>query len=106
MLTAQHLTTIRAALQYWEEEMCPHGSEAMRPYYGGEDGEPARAVEVAKLRSALKDATVRYARYDDDRKQLASADLFDSPELAMAESQPAIVVAVLVPADTDRTMRP
>jgi hypothetical protein len=33
MLTRREAATILAALQYWREEMCPHGPPIMRPYF-------------------------------------------------------------------------
>jgi hypothetical protein len=49
MLTPQQLQTIQAALRYWQEEMCPHGASAMRPYLRNDAFEPLTAQELALL---------------------------------------------------------
>lgn len=61
MLTLRETATILAALQYWREEMCPHGRLIMRPYYlavGCERYLPLRRDElpllVARLKSHLR----------------------------------------------------
>ena len=75
MLTPRHLATIRAALLYWQEEMCPHGSEVMQPYFEMEQREPLSREEIAQLRAGLEQS-LRYAVYDGTLNQLASAELF------------------------------
>lgn len=32
MLTRRDLATVRAALRFWQEEICPHGAEAAQHY--------------------------------------------------------------------------
>lgn len=60
MLKPLHLATIRAALQFWAEEMCPHGSEAMRPYLPAETTQVLSAEEVLEVRSLLTTPRIRY----------------------------------------------
>ena len=53
MLTKQHLAVLRAALQYFDEELGPRGVEALRPYFDESfDGELS-ADDVARLRELL-----------------------------------------------------
>ena len=51
------LSILRAALRYFDEELCPHGAEAIEDYLPGESVTPD---EVRALRAGLDDAQVRY----------------------------------------------
>ena len=54
MLTKQHLAVLRGALQYFDEELVPHGVAALRPYFDEAfDGKP-NADDVARLRELLR----------------------------------------------------
>ena len=64
MLTLRELATLRAALLFWKEEMCPHGEQVMQPYFDGLTVESLSAIEVEQLRSRLEPALVRYAQFD------------------------------------------
>ena len=55
MLTNQHLQIIRAALQFFDEELSPHGPEAISDYVDG-----ATPENVAATRRLLDEVTVRY----------------------------------------------
>lgn len=101
MITSRHLTTIRAALLFWEEEICPHDREIMLPYFDAPNADPLSGDEVAHLRTELKDTTIRYSLYNRDRRQLSAVTLFDSPDQATAENPMADVVVVVVPAITE-----
>jgi len=46
MITTRELATVRAALRFWQEEMCPHGQTAMQAYLDC-DERPLSAAEVA-----------------------------------------------------------
>lgn len=62
MLKPIELTTIQAALQFWADEMCPHGADAMRPYLRTAARETLSAGEVQQLSSLFTPASVRYVR--------------------------------------------
>ena len=44
-------------MQYFDEELCPHGAEAIEDYLPGESVTPE---EVQELRAELDEAQVRY----------------------------------------------
>ena len=96
MLTPRHLATIRAALLYWQEEMCPHGATAMRPYLEPPDADPLAADEVAQVRQALK-TDVRYAVYDPIRNRLDGAEFFADYEEADLAAGGLAVASVILP---------
>ena len=48
---------VRAALRYFDEELCPHGADAIADYLPGEHVTPE---EVRALRAELDRAQVRY----------------------------------------------
>lgn len=57
MFTPRETATILAALQYWREEMCPHGRAIMGPYFrtaGCEPFTPLNRTEIARLSARLK----------------------------------------------------
>ena len=51
------LSILRAALRYFDEELCPHGAEAIEDYRPGESVSPE---EVRDLRAKLDQAQVGY----------------------------------------------
>jgi hypothetical protein len=63
MLTERELATVRAALRYWQEEICPHSAEIARAYLEPNDVEPLSAVQIERLREMLDPQAVRYALY-------------------------------------------
>jgi hypothetical protein len=98
MFTLQQLATLRAALRYWQEEMCPHGAAAMRPYLGTKNLEPLSSAEVARLGQRLQPKAIRYVLYDCKRRKLASPQLWKSMEAAVQQAHPPLAVAtVLLP---------
>lgn len=82
MLQSRELGTIRAALQSWQEEICPHGPEVARPYLDVEGLLPLAAKEVERLRAQFQAASVRYALIVEDGEELASPRLFPDAESA------------------------
>lgn len=49
MLTPDQLTTIRAALRYWRDEIVPAGSTAASFYYEASVGHELQAAEIESL---------------------------------------------------------
>jgi len=98
VLTIRELATVQAALQYWKEEMCPHGANAMRPYLEPRQVEPLTATEIEELRQQFDPGTVRYAIYAPDAKRLAGTDLHITAERAKRAAGAGVHVAtVLLP---------
>jgi hypothetical protein len=99
MLTSRQLATIRAALRYWQEEMCPHGAPAMRPYLGSQEIEPLDATELAQLRRRFLPAAIRYALYQRKSRELLSRQLFTTAKAAAEQIKQHLSLAtVLLPA--------
>lgn len=61
MLTPKHLTVLRAALQYFQDELVPHGLDALRPYLDGPIDGGITAADVRQLQQFLRDAEIQYA---------------------------------------------
>lgn len=61
MINQQELHTICAALQYWEEEMCPHGMAAMQSYLPAGVSGALSAAQVHALRRRLQTCEIAYA---------------------------------------------
>lgn len=57
MFMIREFATLLAALQYWSEEMSPHGRAIMRPYFrsvGCESVMPLNRAELARLSARLQ----------------------------------------------------
>jgi hypothetical protein len=99
LLNDQHLILIRAALQYFDEELSPHGVEAMAAYLTTPSLDPAIVEQLSDLRTWLPHSRVAYACVQPASNRLAGDRLYDSPEEAehAVEGTPSIVVPVLLP---------
>lgn len=60
MLTSRHLAVLQAALQFFLEEMVPHGRDAMRGYFSKPLEQELTVDEVRHLRQFLRKAKIRY----------------------------------------------
>jgi len=100
MLTPRELSTVRAALRYWEEEMCPHGEMAMRPYLDRPNHPPLTANQVTQVRQALVDS-VRYAAYDPQGNQIQGELISDYEQARKAAGDP-ILATVILPSSPER----
>ncbi|MDB5348503.1 MAG: hypothetical protein JWP89_6880 [Schlesneria sp.] len=69
MLTKSHLALLRAALQYFDDEMGPHGMDVMRLYFDEEPTVEWTSRELRDLQTYLRNCELRYAIYSptDDR---------------------------------------
>lgn len=96
MLTHRHLALIRAALQFFDEEIVPHGRKTIRMYLDAPLGRTPTSAEIQELRSDLKKVTVKYGRYQARRRQLSDTGL--SHSIAQTElSADEVIAIVLVP---------
>lgn len=67
ILTAEQVTVIRAALQFWEEEMSPHGLDAGRGYFDAEVTEASVSCEaIRNLRRQLQLCDLSYLQISAD----------------------------------------
>ena len=57
MLSSRETATVLAALQFWRQEMCPHGRAVMLPYvadFGLEQVKPLNVKEIGRLMDRLR----------------------------------------------------
>lgn len=100
MFTTNQISSICAALQYWKDEMCPHGREAMEPYFEKLPKRFLSSVEVTELQSQLLHSSLLFGVMGDSPGQLQTEELFRSERAARAATKlKARVVAVIVPGD-------
>ena len=96
MLGVPEIATIRAALLYWQEEICPHGAAAGKQYLEETSCQPLSVDEIDRLRAYLTGG-VRYAILDPAEDRLLDARVWASPEEALTEAGGHLVVTVLIP---------
>lgn len=80
MLTSRELTTVRAALLYWQEEMCPHPA-VMPPYFQPQQVQPLADAETEALRERFAEEALRYMVCDPLSGNLIG-ELYSSAEAA------------------------
>ena len=97
MLGPSEIETMRAALLYWQQEICPHGETAAKPYFEESEARPLSASEIDTLRQTLA-SRVRYAIYDEANQQLLTTALWSSGDDAAREAKGQGVAAVILPA--------
>jgi len=94
-LQTRELATIRAALQFWRDEIVPHGEQLARPYFDVDQVVPLSNPEIQDLQQQFQPARLRYARLVAGGSELASVDLFESADATQASASP--VATVLLP---------
>lgn len=72
MLTRTHLALLRATLQYFDEEMSPHGTRVMRPYFDEPLAAELAEGEIRQLRERLQNCKLAYVRCDTAAMTLAT----------------------------------
>lgn len=99
MLTKRHLALVRAALQYFDEEMSPHGLRVMRPYFDEPLAAEFAEGEIQELRARLKDCVLAYVRYDARTMTLATTEpSLDMDDIRLnAADRPAEIATILFP---------
>ena len=98
MLTSHDLAVLWAAVIYFEEELGPHGIEAMRPYFADPVPQTWSPRDLTRLREFLRTCQLRYVACDQ-----ASLDVVDTKSYetvselqALVSSQSCRVAAVLI----------
>ncbi|QDU09636.1 hypothetical protein [Gimesia aquarii] len=104
MLQRQEITLIRAALQFWYEEMDLKDTDMLAVYSGGLRIDPPwRGEDIQRLRQQLIQARLRYAVCHCDATKVKIPRLFGSPDAANQEmtddSDQLGVVLIDAPAD-------
>jgi hypothetical protein len=100
LLTRRHLAVLRAALQYFDEELMPHGIGAMRPYFDEPLNVELKTPEIRELQKFLRDCGLKYAGYDPTSARLTSSELSESADearLMTDDPAPPIAVVLLPP---------
>jgi hypothetical protein len=95
MLTSNDLAVLRAALQFADEELSPHGPAAWQPYLLEADVS-SEDRDVSRLRAQFMTCRLRYALCARDGTALLSQQLTDRPG-TVSQDAGGLVVAVLVP---------
>ena len=98
MLSDLELATVRAALRYWREEICPSGSGAAAPYFDQPTEVYLSESDVPELERRLSDTRVRYLAYDADTEQIVAQTLIRdravAQRLATERVQPKLTKSV------------
>ncbi|MEQ8853923.1 hypothetical protein [Gimesia sp.] len=83
MLQRQEIMLIRAALQFWYEEMDLDDADMFAIYSGGPRIKPFwRGEDIQRLRQQLIAARLRYAVCQSDATRVKIPRLFDTPAAA------------------------
>ena len=78
MLTPHDLAVLRAAVTYFEEELGPHGFEAMRPYFVEPVPEIWSSRDLTRLREFLTTCQLRYVACNTSGEGVIGATLSGS----------------------------
>ena len=102
MLTPKHWAVLRAALQYFQEELVPHGIEAVRPYVEPEFAAELAVTDLQTLGEFLREVRLRYTILIATEPPQLAPELMDDPLQARhaAAGLSGRVVVVLLPAET------
>ena len=104
MLTLKHLAVIRAALKYLDEEVSPHGEDALNDYLD-QESEPLNATvkHVAESRTFFKSVDLSYALVDSTGVTIESRTLFPAgaENSKPLRSDLSLIATVLVPFDAN-----
>ncbi len=96
MISRQELQTICAALQFWEEEMCPHGAEAMKSYLPKTEHAALNTAQIQALRGRLASCDLIHGTTDRNTLHGQPTVLVGVIENQIAEADPRLAT-VLIP---------
>ena len=106
MLTSHDLTVLWAAVTYFEEELGPHGIEAMRPYFADPVPETWSTRDLARLRQFLRTCQLRYVACNTSGEGVIGATLSGSvSELLKRVTTTSIRVGTVLLSPNERTFR-
>lgn len=95
MLTQRHLALVRAALQFFDEELVPSGMEVIRFYLDTPTDEEVTHLEIRTLRSMLKNAELKCGRFNrrtGDLVEVPYHELTATNDATEVDSQPAVLL--------------
>jgi hypothetical protein len=99
MINPRQLTLIKAALQFFDEEMSPHEPAVAQAYCEETLNPPLQPGETGELRSTLSHIELRYLICDLDSQFILHRNLFQTPSEARSHGDHHISVAtVFLPA--------
>ncbi len=84
MLTPKQLTVLRAALQYFQDELVPHGLDALRPYLDEPIEGDITAADVRQLQQFLRDTEISYVAVSLNHPRQMDSTLYMSLDAASA----------------------
>ena len=96
MLSDVQLATVRAALRYWREEMCPHGADTAAGYFSQPIEEYLLAEEVSALERRFDDTAVRYVAFNGRTERIAAPMLFADARIARRLVNGEVCVGTLI----------
>ncbi len=80
MLTKRHVAFLRAALQFFDEELTPHGPEAVRAYFKEPLEGDLAAEEIRRLRELLRSLELRSIVYEPVGMRVVSQELLTAEQ--------------------------
>jgi len=98
MLMRRDIAVIRAALQYFQDELCPHGPEVYRPYFDEPMDKPVKGEDVRRLRESLRNCEMRYLVCDRQASRAIHSELFtsiDRAEVLARKAEGKVGVAII-----------
>lgn len=97
MLTHKERAVLRAALQFFREELVPYGLDVIRPYLDGPLEEAITPAEIQQLQEFLRHVHVRYVAVHVTGPLRIVSSLVDSQaDFEDALSDPSTRVAVVL----------
>lgn len=100
MLDQNQLLTICAALQFWEEEMCPHGETELSGYFPPGNVVVLPAAQVRQMRERLMNCNLRHGVPQPAKSPTSVLLHAEFQTSHRDESQASQSVAVLIPKPT------
>lgn len=101
ILTAKHLAVVRAALEYWNDEMSPHDPNIYTAYFDEPIGNGEWVKDlVTELRTRLPTCRLRYVLCSPEGTTLADDQLHESLDEAQnaLTRSPALIATALITA--------
>ena len=96
MLTDRQVATMRAALLFWQEEMCPHDEATRQPYYDHPGVGSLSNDEVSYLRDRLI-SDLRFALYDPAKHELHGPIVYNNRNEAELAAEGLKIATVILP---------
>ena len=92
----KHIAIVRAALTYWDEEMGSQSESVYRHYlHSLDNGTAFTPIDIANVRREFNKATLRYALFDTDARELVPDSLVDDASALVAKSHQRVITALL-----------